>query len=77
MTGAREHHRYRSLPAAGWNFLTPLFTSRCVVKAGVQLPDHQDLKPPRLETDFTVGVSLRVLFMGQLGGGQLREVRYV
>ncbi len=40
--------------------------------AATPLPDHQDLTPPRLEADFTVGVSLRVLFMGELGGGQLR-----
>ena len=30
--------------------------------AGVQVPIHQDLASPRLETDFTVVLSLRIQF---------------
>ena len=39
-----------------------LFTSRWVVEAGVQLPVYQDMKSPRLETDFTFVLSVRILF---------------
>lgn len=39
-----------------------LFTSRWVVEAGVQLPIYQNMKSPRLETDFTFVLSVRILF---------------
>ncbi len=39
-----------------------LFTSRWVVELGVQLPIHQDMKSPRLETDFTFVLSVRIVF---------------
>ncbi len=39
-----------------------LFTSRWVVEAGVQLPIYQDMKSPRLETDFTFVLSVRIVF---------------
>lgn len=42
----------------GLQFITP----RWIVEAGVQLPIHQRMKAPRLETDFTTIVSLRVQF---------------
>ena len=46
-------------------FLSPgiqLVTSRWVVEAGVQLPVYQDMQSPRLETDFTAVLSVRILF---------------
>lgn len=39
-----------------------LFTSRWVVEAGVQLPIYQDMKSPRLETDYTFVLSVRIVF---------------
>ena len=46
-------------------FLSPgiqLITSNVILEAGVQFPVHQDLSSPRLETDFTVVLSLRIRF---------------
>jgi len=46
-------------------FLSPglqLITSNVILEAGVQLPVHQDLKAPRLETDATIVISVRVQF---------------
>ena len=42
----------------GLQFITP----NLILEAGVQLPIGQDLKSPRLETDYTVVVSLRLQF---------------
>jgi len=42
----------------GIQFITP----RWILEAGVQLPVHQDLAAPRLETDYTAVVSLRFQF---------------
>ncbi len=42
----------------GVQFITPQW----ILEAGVQLPIHQDMKSPRLETDFTVVFSLRFQF---------------
>jgi len=39
-------------------FITP----RWILEAGVQLPIHQDMAAPRLETDYTAVVSLRFQF---------------
>lgn len=37
-------------------------TSRWILEAGVQLPIHQDMASPRLETDYTAVLSLRFQF---------------
>ncbi len=42
----------------GLQFITP----NVILEAGVQLPIGQDLKAPRLETDFTVVLSFRIQF---------------
>jgi len=42
----------------GLQYITPNF----ILEAGVQLPILQDLASPRLETDFTVVLSLRIQF---------------
>lgn len=42
----------------GVQFITP----NVILEAGVQLPIAQDLKSPRLETDYTVVVSARIQF---------------
>ena len=42
----------------GIQYITPNF----ILEAGVQLPILQDLASPRLETDFTVVLSLRIQF---------------
>ncbi len=39
-----------------------LMTSRVALEVGVQLPIHQDRKFPRLETDFTIVLSVRTVF---------------
>ena len=46
------------LGSPGLQFITPNF----ILEAGVQLPIGQDLKAPRLETDYTVVLSLRIQF---------------
>lgn len=46
-------------------FLSPglqFITSNVIFEAGVQLPVHQELSSPRLETDYTVVFSLRIQF---------------
>ena len=42
----------------GLQYITPNF----ILEAGVQLPIGQDLKSPRLETDYTVVLSIRIQF---------------
>lgn len=42
----------------GLQFITP----RWILEAGVQLPIHQDMAAPRLETDYTAVLSLRFQF---------------
>ncbi len=46
------------LGSPGLQYITPNF----ILEAGVQLPIGQDLKSPRLKTDYTVVLSLRIQF---------------
>ncbi|MEE9212640.1 MAG: transporter [Phycisphaeraceae bacterium] len=39
-----------------------IITPNAIIEAGVQLPIHQSLKSPRLETDLTVVLSVRLQF---------------
>jgi len=48
----------RVFASPGIQFITP----RWILEAGVQLPVHQDLAAPRLETGYTAVVSLRFQF---------------
>ena len=46
-------------------FLSPgiqFITARWIAEAGIQLPVHQEMKSPRLETDFTTVASFRFQF---------------
>ncbi len=46
------------LGSPGLQYITPNF----ILEAGVQLPIAQDMKSPRLNTDYTVVLSLRIQF---------------
>ena len=48
----------QAFASPGLQYITP----NLILEAGVQLPVGQDLKSPRLETDYTVVVSLRLQF---------------
>ena len=47
---------------AGCQGDSPQFLATPTPEAGVQLPNLQDLASPRLETDLTVVLSLRIQF---------------
>ena len=51
-----------SVVVAGCEGNSPQFLATPTPEAGVQLPILQDLASPRLETGFTVVLSLRIQF---------------
>jgi len=49
---------YEAFASPGLQYITPNF----ILEAGVQLPIAQDMKSPRLETDYTLVLSVRIQF---------------